>query len=76
MNMSDTTDKLIPVWGILSLALAPLGLLLILYFASGAGLGVVHARRVIVFAQYLLLILLGSGLVSGVAGMVRRERPG
>jgi hypothetical protein len=28
-----------------------------------------------VFAQYLLLFLLGSGLVFGIAGMASREQP-
>jgi hypothetical protein len=50
-------------------------LLLVIYFASGAGTGVTHSRGFIVFAQYLLLALLGSGLASGIAGVIRREQP-
>jgi hypothetical protein len=60
---------------ILSLVLSPLGLLIVVYFASAAGWGVVNPRGVIVFAQYLLLSLLGSGMASGIAGVVRREQP-
>jgi hypothetical protein len=76
MNTSNASNKPTPIWGILSLVLSPLGLLIVVYFASAAGWGVVHPRRVITFAQYLLMALLGSGLASGVAGMVKREQPG
>lgn len=75
INSSNISNKSTPIWGILSVVLAPLGLLLVIYFASGARWGAVHSRGVIVFAQYLLLALLGSGLVSGVAGVIKREQP-
>ena len=75
MNTSNISTKPAPIWGILSLALSPLGLLIVIYFASGAGTGAVHSRGVITFAQYLLLSLLGSSLASGVMGLVRREQP-
>ncbi|HEU0294041.1 MAG TPA: hypothetical protein VFR47_14970 [Anaerolineales bacterium] len=76
MNVSNTSHQPAPIGGILSMILSPLGLLLVMYFASGAGTGVTHSRGVIVFAQYLLLTLLGSGLASGIAGVIRREQPG
>src|SRR5688572_17126433 len=75
INSSNASIKSTPIWGILSMVLAPLGLFLVIYFASGARWGAVHSRGVIVFAQYLLLALLGSGLVSGVAGVIKREQP-
>ena len=74
MNTPNAFRKPALIWGILSLVLSPLGLLLVVYFASAAGWGVVHPRRVIVFAQYSLLLLLGSGLASGVTGVVRHEQ--
>jgi hypothetical protein len=73
MISTNASDKPTPIWGFLSLVLAPLGLLLVVYFASGARWGAVHSRGVIVFAQYLLLSLLGSGLISGIVGVVKRE---
>ena len=75
MNPTKPAQQPIPIFGILSLLLAPLGLLIVVYFASGAGWGLVHPRWAIVFAQYALLFLLGSGLASGFAGIVRREQP-
>lgn len=75
MNSSTISKKPIPVWGILSMALAPLGLLLVIYFASGASWSAVHPRRIIVFAQYMLMFLLGSGLISGITGVAKREQP-
>jgi hypothetical protein len=75
MNSLGVSDKPTPIWGILSTVLAPLGLLLVVCFASGARWGAVHSRAVIVFAQYLLLALLGSGLVSGIARVLKREQP-
>ena len=75
MSTSNASIKSVPVWGTLSVTLAPLGLLLVLYFAAGAGWGVVHPRWFIVFSQYLLLVLLGSGLVSSAVGLVRGEQP-
>ena len=76
MNTTNTAHQPSPVFGVLSLILSPLGLLLVVYFASAASWGAVHPRWVIIFAQYLLLALLGSGLASGIAGMIRREQPG
>ena len=75
MNPSNLRNNSDPLFGILSMVLAHLGLLLVVYFASAGGWGVVHHRWMIVFAQYLLLLLLGSGLASGIAGLIRRERP-
>jgi hypothetical protein len=57
------------------MALAPLGLFLVIYFASGARWGIVHSRGVITVAQNLLLVLLGSGMLSGFIGIARREQP-
>jgi len=64
-----------PILGILSIVLAHLGFMLVFYFASAGGWDIVHPRWIIVFAQYLLLALLGSGLATGIAGLIRRERP-
>ena len=75
MNTIHTSEKRTPFWGILSMVLAPLGLLLVIVFASAGDWGVIPSRRVIVFAQTLLLALLGSGMVSGVIGVARREQP-
>ena len=75
MNTFNASDKPTPVWGILSLVLAPLGLLIVIYFASGAGSGVTHPRWLITLAQYLLLALLGCSTVSGIVGLAKREQP-
>jgi hypothetical protein len=75
MDTTNTAHQPTPIFGILSLTLSPLGLLIVVYFASAAGWGFTHSRGLIVFAQYLLLSLLGSGLASGIAGMVSREQP-
>src|SRR5262245_19785240 len=75
MNASDTSRQSASIAGILSMFLSPLGLLLVVYFASGAGSGVTPPRAVIIFAQYSLLALLGSGLASGMVGVARREEP-
>jgi hypothetical protein len=64
-----------PIFGILSLILAPFAVLIVVYFASGTSWGFSQPRRVIVFAQCLLLFLLGSGLTSDIAGVVRCEQP-
>src|SRR5215510_9003912 len=75
MNASKPAHEPSAIFGILSLILASLGLLIVVYFASAAGWGIVRPRWIIVFAQYLLLSLLASGLASGIAGAVRREQP-
>jgi len=75
MNTSNTSDTSVPIWGILSIVQAPLGLLLVVYFASAAGWGAVHSRWLITSAQYLLIFLLTSGLASGIVGVVRRDEP-
>src|SRR5262245_22102566 len=76
VKTSNLPNSSLSLLGVLSMSLAPLGLLLVVYVASAGGWGIVHPRWVIVFAQYLLLALLGSGLASGVAGVIRREQPG
>jgi hypothetical protein len=55
--------------------LAPLGLILVFSFASAGSWGFAPSRGVIEFAQSLLLFLLGSGLVSSIASIARREQP-
>jgi hypothetical protein len=75
MKDSSASTKPGLSWGMLSLVLSPLGLLLVFYFASAGGWGIVQSRRVIIFAQYLLIALLGSGLLSGIVGLARREEP-
>ena len=75
MHTAKIDHQSAPIFGILSLILAPSGLLIVVYFASGASWGFVHPRWVIAFAQYFLLFLLGSGLTSGITGVVRREQP-
>lgn len=75
MSILNASDKQMPLWGILSIVLAPLGLILVFSFASAGGWGFVPIRSVIVFAQYLLLALLGSGMAASIIGMVRREQP-
>jgi hypothetical protein len=64
-----------PIFGTLSVALAPLGLLLVALFAAGSPFGESPSRQVIVFAQSLLIVLLGGGLHSGLAGLLRGEQP-
>jgi|RhiMetdeSRZDD1v2_1073273.scaffolds.fasta_scaffold1670634_1 hypothetical protein len=73
MNTSNTPNNAAPLWGILSIVLAPVGLLIVMYFAFTDGWG--FARWTIIFAQYLTLSLLGSGMAAGLAGVIRREQP-
>jgi len=75
MNTSNTSDTSVSIWGFLSIVLAPLGLLLVVYFASAAGWGAVHPRWLTTSAQYLLIFLLASGLASGIVGVIRRDEP-
>ena len=75
MNASNRLNRPLPISGILSLSLSPLGLLLVIYFAAAGDWGIVHPRAIIVSAQYLLLSLLGSGLAAGIVGVARREQP-
>ena len=75
MNTSNASKNLGSIRRILSIVLAPVGLLLVVYFASAGGWGAVHPRWLIISAQYLLIFLLGTGLASGIVGVVRRDEP-
>jgi hypothetical protein len=74
MNSVNSSGKSTPIWGLLSLVLSPLGLILTVYIALGAGSGDINLGRIIP-TLYLLIFFLGSGLLSGIFGIIKRESP-
>ena len=73
MTTPDVSNPPRPVWGILSVTLAALGLLIVLYFALFGGIP--HSLGSIRFALILLLVLLLFGLITGLMGVTRHELP-
>lgn len=71
MTASAATNR--PIWGILSIILATLALLVIVYFALFGGIP--YPLLFIRFALILLLALLVFGLVTGLIGFIQNEQP-
>ena len=63
-----------PIWGILSLILATLALLIVVYFLLFGGIP--YSLVFIRFALILLLVLLVVGLITGLMGVIQGEQPG
>jgi len=73
MGTPNTSNPPWPIWGILSLILAALGLLVSLYFLLFGGIVQPLWLFWLVIAFFLVLFLLG--FMSGLIGVVRRELP-
>jgi len=67
----NTSSRPAPLFGILSLILSPLGLLVVIFFAIIPEASQILKPR---FAQGLLFALLAVGLCSSIVGIVRKER--
>ena len=67
----NSSSRPAPLFGILSLILSPLGLLVVVFFATIPEAAQIMKPR---FAQGLLLGLLAVGFCSSIVGIARKER--
>ncbi len=73
MGTTNTSNPPRPIWGILSLVLAALGLLVSLYFLLFGGILQPLWFFWLEIALFLVLFLLG--FMSGLIGVIRQELP-
>ena len=84
MDLSNESKKTIPIWGILSVAMTPLGALFIIVVAvilesfkdKPAGVSIsAYVPTITWVSVFVTKACIAAGLVAAVTAFVKRERP-